>query len=189
MTLPAPLRRPELAPLWAEAHRRLSTGRPVSAIQVDMPTLDQRHAVADLLGLSLRPPSPYRVRMATLDAILVDAVGRDTRSVVSEILGPSTTRPPTAPRTAPPATRSGRGCAPTPSSRPSRPCTSGSVGSASSTARRTRPARYWDAPSTSSPPSPRPAALSPPSPRRSSTTRTRSTTTPASRRSCCAAWQ
>lgn len=88
MTLPAPLRRPELAPLWAEAHRRLSTGRPVSAIQVDMPTLDQRHAVADLLGLSLRPPSPYRVRMATLDAILVDAVGRDTRSVVSEILGP-----------------------------------------------------------------------------------------------------
>lgn len=86
--LPSPLRRPELEPLWAEAHRRLSSGRPVSALQVEMPTLDQRHAVADLLGLPRRPPSPYRVRMSTLDAILVDAVGLDTRAVVSELLGP-----------------------------------------------------------------------------------------------------
>lgn len=87
MTL-GPLRRPELAPLWAEAHRRLSSGRAVSTIQVEMPTLDQRHAVADLLGLPLRPPSPYRVSIAKLDRILLDAVGRDTRSVVGEVIGP-----------------------------------------------------------------------------------------------------
>ncbi|HEY4006944.1 MAG TPA: hypothetical protein VGM60_17405, partial [Pseudonocardia sp.] len=43
-------------PLWRAAHQRLSSGQPVSAVQVGPLSDEQRGALADLLGLSRLPP-------------------------------------------------------------------------------------------------------------------------------------
>ncbi|PVZ11037.1 TIGR02679 family protein [Actinomycetospora cinnamomea] len=82
------LRRPEFAALWAEVHERLSSGRPVSAVTLRPRTRDEELALAGLLDLRLRPDRVYRVSLAKLDAVLLDAAGRDARAVVAEIHGP-----------------------------------------------------------------------------------------------------
>lgn len=88
MTLDPALRRPEFAAFWAEVHERLSSGRAVSAVTVRPRTRDEELALAGLLDLRLRPGHVYRVSLAKLDAILLDAAGRDARSVVAELHGP-----------------------------------------------------------------------------------------------------
>ena len=82
------LRRPGLEPLWREAHRRLSSGRPVATLTVPLDDSAQREALADLLGLARLPSERHAVRVAVLDDVLRDAVGLDTRGVVTELVGP-----------------------------------------------------------------------------------------------------
>lgn len=79
---------PALGPLWAAAHERLSSGRPVSRVRVGPLTDEQRTAVADLLGLTRLPPEYAIVSMPQLDDVLRSAVGADTREVVGELIGP-----------------------------------------------------------------------------------------------------
>lgn len=88
MRLPARLRSPALAPLWAAVHERLSSGRPVSRIRVGPLDDAQREAVADLLGLDRLPGAHLTISLPTLDAVLREAAGDDTRSLVTTLLGP-----------------------------------------------------------------------------------------------------
>lgn len=78
---------PGLMPLWRAVHRRLSSGLPVTAVQIGPLDTDQREAVADLFGLD-RAPKTYTVRLAELDAVLRDAVGLSARETVERIIGP-----------------------------------------------------------------------------------------------------
>ncbi|MFE7118775.1 TIGR02679 family protein [Streptomyces sp. NPDC057654] len=80
--------RPELAPLWQAAHRRLSTGRPVSRLRVGPLTPEGRSALADLLGLDRLPDAHVSVDLARLDTALLEICGRDVRAVVADIVGP-----------------------------------------------------------------------------------------------------
>lgn len=82
------LRRPGLEPLWREAHRRLSSGKPVTTLTVSLDGPTEREALADLLGLARLPSGRHPVRVAVLDDLLRQAVGRDTREVVTELVGP-----------------------------------------------------------------------------------------------------
>jgi uncharacterized protein (TIGR02679 family) len=82
------LRRPGLEPLWREAHRRLSSGKPVATLTVPLDGPDEREALADLLGLARLPSGRHPVRVGVLDDLLREAVGRDTREVVAELVGP-----------------------------------------------------------------------------------------------------
>ena len=82
------LRRPGLEALWREAHRRLSSGKPVTTLTVALDEPAQREALADLLGLARLPSESHPVRVAVLDDVLRDAVGLDTREVVTELVGP-----------------------------------------------------------------------------------------------------
>lgn len=77
-----------LGPLWAAAHERLSSGRPVSRVRVGPLTGEQRTAIADLLGLARLPAEHAMVTMAQLDDVLRNAVGADTREVVGQLVGP-----------------------------------------------------------------------------------------------------
>ncbi|WP_156934962.1 TIGR02679 family protein [Pseudonocardia spinosispora] len=79
---------PALGPLWAAAHERLSSGRPVSRVRVGPLTEEQRTAVADLLGLTRLPDEYAIVSMPQLDDVLRSAVGADVREVVGELVGP-----------------------------------------------------------------------------------------------------
>ncbi len=53
MADPAAFDRPELAPLWTELRRRFEAGGPVRTVRLAGLQLDQRAALADLLGLAL----------------------------------------------------------------------------------------------------------------------------------------
>lgn len=86
--LPEALGRPALRPLWQAMHDRLSSGRQVSRVRVGLLDGRQREAVADLLGLDRLPDAELTVRVSHLDAVLMEACGRDTRSVVTALIGP-----------------------------------------------------------------------------------------------------
>jgi uncharacterized protein (TIGR02679 family) len=78
----------ELAPLWRAAHDRLSSGRPVTRLRAGPLDRREQAAVADLLGLSRMPGEYVTVSLTTLDQILTESVGADTRAVVGCFLGP-----------------------------------------------------------------------------------------------------
>ena len=88
MTLPRSLRDPALVPLWRAVHSRLSSGRAVSRVRIGPLDDDQRVAVADLLGMDRTPGERMTVALSQLDAVLTESVGRDTRAVVAELVGP-----------------------------------------------------------------------------------------------------
>src|SRR3954468_24312171 len=78
--------RPELSPLWMEAHRRLAQGQ-VTRIGLRGLIPSQQRAVADLLGLQRLPGPDTTVALARLDSILAP-LGLDLRTVVEAIHGP-----------------------------------------------------------------------------------------------------
>jgi uncharacterized protein (TIGR02679 family) len=79
---------PALAPLWRAVHARLSDGRAVSRVRLGPLTVEQRGALADLLGLARLPGEHTSVALVQLDNALREAVGVDTLDVVTELVGP-----------------------------------------------------------------------------------------------------
>ncbi|MFB9908492.1 TIGR02679 family protein [Allokutzneria oryzae] len=79
---------PALRPLWQAVHARLSTGRPVSRIRVGPLDLDQRTAIADLLGSARLPGDNVDITLARLDQVLRERTGRDARDLVTQLIGP-----------------------------------------------------------------------------------------------------
>ncbi|MCR6484081.1 TIGR02679 family protein [Amycolatopsis sp. OK19-0408] len=79
---------PALMPLWQAAHSRLSTGKPVSRVKVGPLDFRQRTALADLLGSARLPGEHFDISLTKLDEVLVERTGRDTRQIVTELIGP-----------------------------------------------------------------------------------------------------
>jgi uncharacterized protein (TIGR02679 family) len=77
-----------LAPLWRAVHARLSDGRAVSRVRLGPLTVEQRGALADLLGLARLPGEHTSVALVQLDNALREAVGVDTLDVVTQLVGP-----------------------------------------------------------------------------------------------------
>ncbi|WP_240521755.1 TIGR02679 family protein [Amycolatopsis vastitatis] len=77
-----------LMPLWQAVHARLSTGLPVSRVRVGPLDLDQRNAIADLLGSDRLPGDHVEIALAKLDELLLERTGRDVRYVVTQLVGP-----------------------------------------------------------------------------------------------------
>ncbi|MBE8518141.1 TIGR02679 family protein [Amycolatopsis sp. H6(2020)] len=75
-------------PLWQAVHARLSTGLPVSRVKVGPLDLEQQIAVADLLGSARLPGDHVEISLGRLDALLRERTGRDTRDVVTQLIGP-----------------------------------------------------------------------------------------------------
>ncbi|MFJ6619314.1 TIGR02679 family protein [Kitasatospora sp. NPDC091335] len=88
MTDRHPLDLPELRPLWAAVHDRLSTGRPVSRVRSGPLDDAGREALADLLGLDRLPGVQPTIHLGGLETAVVDACGGPVREVVAAILGP-----------------------------------------------------------------------------------------------------
>ncbi|RCW39655.1 uncharacterized protein (TIGR02679 family) [Halopolyspora algeriensis] len=88
LTLPEELRRAELAPLWREVHRRLSSGRAVTRLRVGPMDDEQRFALADLLGLDRLPERHHSLPLSRLESVVADACGCSVTEVVTELLGP-----------------------------------------------------------------------------------------------------
>jgi uncharacterized protein (TIGR02679 family) len=74
-------------PLWAEVHRKLSSGRTVRTVALSGLGHDTQEALADLLGLSAYPGPDVRVRLDRLDAALSSS-GLDARAAAEAVLGP-----------------------------------------------------------------------------------------------------
>ncbi|MCE7003922.1 TIGR02679 family protein [Kibdelosporangium philippinense] len=79
---------PALAPVWRAVHARLSTGLPVSRIKLDGLDDEQQSAIADLLGSARLPGTSVTVSLARLDEALTEAIGKSTREIVAELVGP-----------------------------------------------------------------------------------------------------
>ncbi|WIY05515.1 TIGR02679 family protein [Amycolatopsis mongoliensis] len=77
-----------LMPLWQAVHARLSSGRPVSRVNVGPLDFDQRTAVADLLGSARLPGQHLSIALERLDEVLRERTGQDTRDVVTRLIGP-----------------------------------------------------------------------------------------------------
>jgi uncharacterized protein (TIGR02679 family) len=75
-------------PLWQAVHARLSSGLPVSRVKVGPLDLDQRTALADLLGSARLPGDHVEIPLGRLDTLLRERTGRDTRDVVTQLVGP-----------------------------------------------------------------------------------------------------
>lgn len=75
---------PALAPVWQAVHERLSSGRPVTRVRLGPLTVEQREALADLLGLARLPGEYPSVSLAALD----DVLGTSVRDVVIGLIGP-----------------------------------------------------------------------------------------------------
>ncbi|NHD16209.1 MULTISPECIES: TIGR02679 family protein [unclassified Actinopolyspora] len=88
MSLPDSLRDTELRPLWRAVHERLSSGRTVRGVRVGPLDETQRSRLADLLGRTRLPGEYERIALAELDTALLEVCGRDSRAVVSELVGP-----------------------------------------------------------------------------------------------------
>lgn len=86
--IPGHWRAAALAPLWRAVHERLSSGRPVTRVRLGPLDDEQRSALADLLGTAKLPGTRPTVTLERLDAVLVEAIGADTRTVVAQLLGP-----------------------------------------------------------------------------------------------------
>ncbi|ALL79514.1 hypothetical protein AD006_30240 (plasmid) [Pseudonocardia sp. EC080610-09] len=85
-SVPAPLDRPELEPLWREIHHRLGTGRPIARIRVDQLDDGGRAALADLLGTVRYPSTP--IAFDRLESAVVQIAFLDVRTVVEQLIGP-----------------------------------------------------------------------------------------------------
>jgi uncharacterized protein (TIGR02679 family) len=79
---------PALLPLWRAVHLRLSSGTIVSRVRPGPLTVQQREAIADLLGLPRLPGEEPSVSIADLDNALSEALGCDIREVVTRLIGP-----------------------------------------------------------------------------------------------------
>jgi len=79
---------PDLMPLWTVVHARLSAGLPVSRVKVGPLDVDQRTAVADLLGSAKLPGEHVEIALAKLDDVLRERTGRDARDLVTQLIGP-----------------------------------------------------------------------------------------------------
>ena len=79
---------PALMPLWRMVHRRLSSGRPVSAVRVGPLDPDRQDAIADLFGLVRMPGAYATVQMQRLDDIVRESLGLGARDVVERLIGP-----------------------------------------------------------------------------------------------------
>lgn len=88
MTLPERLRARPLLPLWRTLHDRFSSGKQVSRVRVGPLDGTQRAAIADLLGMTRYPGEYATVHVSTLDTLLGDVAGVDTRTAVTELVGP-----------------------------------------------------------------------------------------------------
>lgn len=88
MTFPERLRAQALLPLWRALHDRFSSGKQVTRVRVGPLDDTQRSAIADLLGMTRYPGEYATVQVATLDKLLGEAVGLDTRAAVTELVGP-----------------------------------------------------------------------------------------------------
>lgn len=75
---------PALAPLWAAVHDRLSSGRPVARVTLGPLSIEQREALADLLGHARLPAERPTVSLSALD----EALGANVRDIVTRLLGP-----------------------------------------------------------------------------------------------------
>lgn len=82
--------RADLAPLWREARRRFEeAGGPVSRLRLRGLSLEQRAAVADLLGWPRLPGPDVTVSVAALDRALAGSPAvLDTRGAVEALGGP-----------------------------------------------------------------------------------------------------
>lgn len=86
--LPVTLRSPLLRQLWAVVHDRLSSGRPVSRIRVGPLSAEEQAAVADLLGARKLPGPTPMIALERLDTALLEATGRNTASVIADLVSP-----------------------------------------------------------------------------------------------------
>ncbi|MCU1685528.1 MAG: hypothetical protein JWQ81_6267 [Amycolatopsis sp.] len=76
---------PALLPLWRAVHHRLSSGTAVTTIRIGPLAVDEREALADLLGLAKLPGEHATVSMSKLADALAPL---DVRTVVTEVVGP-----------------------------------------------------------------------------------------------------
>jgi uncharacterized protein (TIGR02679 family) len=74
----------ELAPLWRALHDRLSSGRTVSSVRIGPLSLDERTALADLLGMKRLPGERPTVPVRAVEG----ALGMSVRDIVTQQLGP-----------------------------------------------------------------------------------------------------
>ncbi|MEV5836784.1 TIGR02679 family protein [Nocardia sp. NPDC052112] len=79
---------PDLAPVWAVLHRRLSTGQAVHRIKVGPLDPNQQAAIADLFGSPRLPGLYWTGSLADIDAVLLEVTGCDARAVVEQLIGP-----------------------------------------------------------------------------------------------------
>jgi uncharacterized protein (TIGR02679 family) len=75
-------------PLWRALHRRLSGGRPVSAVRIGPLDAEQQEAIADLFGRARTPGAYVTVSVRQLDDLLRQSVGLGAREAVERIIGP-----------------------------------------------------------------------------------------------------
>ena len=87
MADPAAFDRPELAPLWAELRRRFEAGGPVRTVRLAGLQLEQRAALADLLGLARLPPERLTIPVSRLDEALCRVLGHGARDLVEALSG------------------------------------------------------------------------------------------------------
>jgi uncharacterized protein (TIGR02679 family) len=79
--------RPELAQLWRTLWHRYSEGTPVARVRVGPLSFAERAELADLLGMMDLPDEFAVVSVAALDAVLVPAVGLNSRQISELICG------------------------------------------------------------------------------------------------------
>lgn len=83
--IPNYLRAPHLATLWKETHRRLSTGARVTSVRLRGLTDDERHALAELLGVDRLPTADARI---VLDAVREAIRPCSLEAVLTVLIGP-----------------------------------------------------------------------------------------------------
>ena len=88
MADPAAFDRPELAPLWAELRQRFEAGGPVRTVRLAGLQLEQRAALADLLGLARLPPEQLTIPVSKLDDALCRVLGHGARDLIEALSGP-----------------------------------------------------------------------------------------------------
>lgn len=77
-----------LMPLWLAVHARLSSGLPVSRVHVGPLDLEQRTALADLLGSARLPDEHVDVALGRLGEVVRERTGQDVRDLVTQLVGP-----------------------------------------------------------------------------------------------------
>lgn len=76
-----------LHPLLRECHRRLSTGTRVTRVTLGPLDRAEQDAVADLLGLPVRPTAGASVRLADVERAVREVTGKSLRAVLHDLYG------------------------------------------------------------------------------------------------------